>query len=36
MDPITIEDSAIQKLKELLAQEQENLFLRIFVQGGGC
>ncbi len=34
---ITITDQAASKLKELLAnQEEPNLFLRLFVQPGGC
>ena len=34
---ITITDSAVVKLKEILAEEQDpNLKVRMFVQGGGC
>lgn len=34
---INLQDSAIQKLKELIAEEgNPDLKLRIFVQGGGC
>lgn len=34
---ITITDSAIAKIKDLLAEENDpNLKLRTFVQGGGC
>jgi iron-sulfur cluster insertion protein len=34
---INLQDSAIQKLKELIAEEgNPGLKLRIFVQGGGC
>ena len=34
---IDISDSAKQKIKELLLEENNpNLFLRTFVQGGGC
>ena len=37
MDQITIEQSATDKLKELIAEESNpDLKLRIFVQGGGC
>lgn len=37
MNQITIEESAIIKIKSLLAEENTpNLNLRIFVQGGGC
>ena len=37
MDPLTIEESAANKIKTLLAEENEpNLKLRMFVQGGGC
>ena len=34
---LTVEQSATSKLKELIAEEDNpNLKLRIFVQGGGC
>jgi len=34
---ITITDSAVVKLKEILAEEQDpNTKVRMFVQGGGC
>lgn len=34
---IDLQESAIKKLKELLAEEDNpNLKLRVFVQGGGC
>ncbi len=34
---ITITDQAASKLKELLAnQEQPNMYLRLFIQPGGC
>jgi iron-sulfur cluster insertion protein len=34
---ITITDSAVTKIKEILAEEQDpNLKVRMFVQGGGC
>ena len=34
---ITITDSAVEKLKDILAEENNpNLKLRVFVQGGGC
>jgi iron-sulfur cluster insertion protein len=37
MDPITITDSAAVKIADLLAEENNpNLKLRTFVQGGGC
>ena len=37
MNQITIDDSAIVKIKDLLAEENTpNLKLRIFVSGGGC
>jgi iron-sulfur cluster insertion protein len=37
MDPITITDSCYEKVLDLLVQEQDpNLKLRVFVQGGGC
>lgn len=35
--PIQFSDACIAKVKELLAQEENhNLMLRVFVQGGGC
>ncbi len=37
MNQITIDNSAIVKIKDLLAEENTpNLKLRIFVSGGGC
>ena len=37
MNQITLESSAIVKIKDLLAEENiPNLKLRIFVSGGGC
>ena len=37
MDQLTIEENAADKIKSLLAEENEpNLKLRMFVQGGGC
>jgi iron-sulfur cluster insertion protein len=33
---ITISDSAVKKIKEIIEEEDPNLKLRIFVQGGGC
>ena len=37
MNQITIEESAADKLKSLLEEEDDkNIKLRIFVQGGGC
>ena len=37
MDQIIIDESAADKLKELIAEENNpELKLRIFVQGGGC
>ena len=37
MNQITIDDSAIVKIKNLLSEENTpNLKLRIFVSGGGC
>jgi len=37
MDQLTIEEDAANKIKTLLAEEDEpNLKLRMFVQGGGC
>ena len=37
MDQITIEESAADKLKSLLEEEDDkNIKLRIFVEGGGC
>jgi len=32
----TISDSAVKKIKEIIEEEDPNLKLRIFVQGGGC
>ena len=37
MDPITITESAVAKIADLLAEENNpKLCLRTFVQGGGC
>ena len=37
MDPITFTDSAAAKIADLLAEENNpELKLRVFVQGGGC
>lgn len=37
MEPITITESAVAKIADLLAEENNpNLKLRTFVQGGGC
>ncbi len=37
MDQVTITDSALEKISDLLAEENNpNLKLRTFVQGGGC
>ena len=37
MELLTVEQSATDKLKELIAEEDNpKLKLRIFVQGGGC
>ena len=37
MNPITLESSAIVKIKDLLADEEvKGLNLRIYVSGGGC
>ena len=37
MNPITLESSAIVKIKDLLADEEaRGLKLRIYVSGGGC
>ena len=37
MDQITIDESAADKLKQLIAEEDNpSLKLRIFVEGGGC
>ena len=37
MDPINISDSCLDKVTDLLAEENDpNLKLRVFVQGGGC
>ena len=36
-DIISLSDSAIVKIKDLIAEENNpNIKLRIFVQGGGC
>jgi iron-sulfur cluster insertion protein len=37
MDPINVSDSCLAKVADLLAEENDpNLKLRVFVQGGGC
>jgi iron-sulfur cluster insertion protein len=37
MEPINVSDSCIAKVADLLAEENDpNLKLRVFVQGGGC
>ena len=34
---ITLTESAVEKIRDLLAEENNpNLVLRVFVQGGGC
>jgi len=33
---ITISDSAVKKIKSIIAEEDPSLKLRVFVQGGGC
>ena len=33
---ITITDSAVSKIKAIIAEDCEDAMLRIFVQGGGC
>lgn len=33
---ITISDSAVRKIKTIIAEEDPSLKLRVFVQGGGC
>jgi len=33
---ITISDSAVKKIKTIIAEEDSSLKLRVFVQGGGC
>ena len=33
---ITISDSAVRKIKSIIAEEDPDLKLRVFVQGGGC
>lgn len=36
-DPIVFTDACVEKVKELLAAEENpNMMLRVFVQGGGC
>jgi iron-sulfur cluster insertion protein len=35
--PVTVSDSAAAKVKQLIAEENnENLMLRVYVTGGGC
>lgn len=37
MDPITFTDETVEKIKVVLAEENDpTLMLRVFVQGGGC
>ncbi|MEI6690071.1 MAG: iron-sulfur cluster insertion protein ErpA [Thermoleophilia bacterium] len=37
MEPINVRDNCIAKVADLLAEENDpNLKLRVFVQGGGC
>lgn len=37
MDQITLTDTAVTKIKEILAEEGDpSVKLRVFVQGGGC
>ena len=37
MELVTISDSAVTKLKEIIAEENNpNMKVRMFVQGGGC
>jgi len=33
---ITISDSAVKKIRTIIAEENPSLKLRVFVQGGGC
>jgi iron-sulfur cluster insertion protein len=33
---VTISDSAVKKIKTIIAEEDPSLKLRVFVQGGGC
>ena len=33
---VTISDSAVKKIKNIIAEEDPSLKLRVFVQGGGC
>ena len=33
---INISDSAVKKIKAIIAEEDPSLKLRVFVQGGGC
>ncbi len=33
---INISDSAVKKIKTIIAEEDPSLKLRVFVQGGGC
>jgi iron-sulfur cluster insertion protein len=33
---ISISDSAVKKIKTIIAEEDPSLKLRVFVQGGGC
>jgi iron-sulfur cluster insertion protein len=36
MNTITLTSDAIEHIEKILAEEKENSYLRIFVQGGGC
>lgn len=33
---VTISDAAVRKIRQIINEEDPNLRLRIFVQGGGC
>ena len=33
---VTISDTAVKKIKSIIAEEDPSLKLRVFVQGGGC
>ena len=33
---VTISEAAVKKIKSIIDEEDPNLKLRIFVQGGGC
>lgn len=34
--PISITEPALRRIKKIMQEEGEGMFLRIFVQGGGC